>query len=81
MTTSRSEDTNRTIQFSGRVACPKHGAVMVLVRHVLGSKFLDGHPHHGVVTFFRCTGTDDGVQCKFMRPNKYQVRKKGERHK
>lgn len=82
-------ESNRTIQFSDRVACPIHGAVMVLVKHKLsehGAR-LSGL---GVVTFFRCTGMVDDIdknghvtrrQCTFMRPNKYQKRKSWERHK
>jgi hypothetical protein len=83
------ETADRTIKFSDRVACPKHGAVMVLVMHKLsdqGRTWFDGRT--GCVTFFRCTamvevegGNGRKVQCTFMRPNKYQVRQKGERHK
>lgn len=98
-TTSRSDQPARTIRFTDRVACPHHGPVMVLVRHVLGpeSRVWVGR---GSVTFYRCTGTvstplaildrvpptgsprfDNHGQCLYMRPNKYQKRPKGERHK
>jgi hypothetical protein len=89
ITTSHSEPSDRTIQFSDRVACPQHGAVMVLVKHKL-SDFGRKHSGLGVVTFFRCTAMVDHVdknglvtrrQCTFMRPNKYQKRQPCERHK
>jgi hypothetical protein len=85
-------DEQRTIKFSDRVSCPKHGPVMVLIRHELsveGKHLLKGAIRTGCVTFYRCTGMVEVVgpngnyhtQCTFMRPNKYQIRAKGERHK
>lgn len=79
----------RTIKFSDRVACPRHGQSMVLVTHYL-SEHGARLAKIGKVTFFRCTAMESIVakdgktyrqQCNFMRPNKYQRRRKGERHK
>lgn len=87
MPTSRSNNAERSIRFSDRVECPRHGRTMVLVTHRL-SDYGRKHSGIGVVTFYRCTatvqvqgGNGRRMQCTFMRPNKYQVRAKGERHK
>jgi hypothetical protein len=77
-------------QYSDRVSCPQHGAVMILVRHEL-SEMGARWAGRGSVQFYRCTGTtvykdEQGnvirtTQCGYARPFKYQKRAPGERHK